>query len=756
MFFRRLRLLFIFRIFILKEATSKNQQNRHHESEFLETLSHDQIRELLLRDQTGIIQYVNLSFPAKSRQIYLSLRPVRSTLFKPQFSITVLHKNGSKTPLQTTPSNFFLGNVGGHVERKASALLVKDHWFISFVGEKGHVYSVEPDLEHYDLESTIPSSTMYQIMENHRAELPEANQHRQSKIQSLVYTIQQGIRQATIGTTLTKLASKRRTEEAMSKSIEIKQNHPRATMPNTSSPFCFLYHYLFQRNGRLSDSENRTLTATENQIFCNALTITDRKGWQKLGVEDPLTVASFLVFAYWQVNHMLWSGQTTDAQTSIKIDSIYVCDELPAFERRCEDAHDIFSNRNCVNVSDILYSLGPNQDNKAYCMVQVIAADDVGSFYGGALFPNQQSTANPESHSSADHQASWRPDNSQMSENLEGQLAQRSPRNIGVTTLLGRHQQVSSIGSRARIEPHAPETKGEKRHPRFMRDEHGQICGDGILYPDLEECEPVEMDQTDPCCTQTCRLRPSAACLPARHPCCTPDCRVAPATYMCKKEQHMYKRCVQLAIFCDGVNPTVCTRRKDLNMSVAEFEATMLQVPDSTACSRRGLCSSGECISKCDATTFRPSIDLQDLKLCICPETGHTDIPKEINFTDTCSACCHPGFNFNKSCNVTRDREPDGRLCVYENCSGLGCIRLDGTPDLIYHGVDSAVRNYTLGTLRKSPQKSDLPIFTIVRLTYWFLLMTVCFVFLAVVVKSMYSLRKVKRKRKVRFVETTV
>ncbi|RUS74967.1 hypothetical protein EGW08_017280 [Elysia chlorotica] len=755
MFLRRLIFIFLFRIFILEVATAVNQQNRNNESEFLETLSRDQIRELLVRDQTGIIQYVNLSFPAKSRQIYLSLRSVRSTLFNPHFSITVLHKNGSKTPLQTTPSNFFVGNEGGHVERKASALLVKDHWFISLVGENGNVYSVEPDLEHYDLESTIPSSTMYQIMENHRAELPEANQHRQSKIQSLVYTIQQGIRQATIGAALTQLASKRRTEEAMSKSIEIKQNHPRATRPNTRSPFSFLYHYLFQQNGRLSENENRTLTATENQIFCNALAITDRKGWQKLGVEDPLTVASFLVFAYWQVNHMLWSGQTTDAQTSIKIDSIYVCDELPAFERRCEDAHDISSNTNCVNVSDILYSLGPNQDNKTYCMVQVIAADDVGSFYGGALFPNQQSTANPESHSSADHQASWRPDNSQMSENLEGQLAQRSPRNIGVTTLLGRHQQVSSIVSRAQGDPRLPKskTKGEKRDLRFIQGELGQICGDGILYPGLEECEPTRID---PCCTRSCRLRPPAACSPAQHPCCTLDCQVAPSTYMCKKEQHQFKQCIKVATFCDGVNHTVCHKRDDLN--VYEFMATMIEVPDSTACSRRGLCSSGECISKCDATTFRPSIDLQDLKLCICPETGHVNIPKTMNFTDTCSVCCHPGFNFNRSCTVTRDREPDGRLCVYEHCPGLGCIRLEVKENISYHEANPlAIIDVSKSNNKNIESKILLLVPEVFRFFYWFFAGAMVF-FLILIAggQSVYTLGVVDKEPRVRFIETKV
>ena len=440
-------------------ANKAIQPNRKLTSKYLGTMSSDQIKEITLKDHAGLFQYVNLSFPFKGKHIKLTLKPDTSTLLKPHFVIKVFDINGTNTSFKRTSDNCFIGNVEGDVRQGANALLVRGLWFISFEGASGTMYNIEPDLKYSSSERITPSAAIYQITEIHKDEIRGARQHRLNNRWPSLHANLRRKRIVTtdhhvaIGTHL-KLESRKQAVNTSIASTQTKPYNLRSKMHNESVQpklASATYHHLIQQNNRLSNDKRQMLKTAVNKLSCNVLAITDKESWERFGIEDPITVASFLSFAFRQANRMLSLDQSMYNQAvKLKIEDIYVYDEFPddPFKSRCENTLRVSSDRTCVNVSALLCSLWSNQDNKAYCMVQVITAYDLGELFGTTVIPDKGYKEPPDYRSDADMQASERPVNTPMSENFEGEPGiQSQSRSIGVTSLLGCRQMLS-IGVR--------------------------------------------------------------------------------------------------------------------------------------------------------------------------------------------------------------------------------------------------------------------------------------------------------------------
>ena len=151
-----------------------------------------------------------------------------------------------------------------------------------------------------------------------------------------------------------------------------------------------------------------------------------------------------------------------------------------------------------------------------------------------------------------------------------------------------------------------------------------------------EECDAglLGSEDTDACCDENCKLRPTARCSDKNSPCCI-GCNFMSVGAKCRQEN--YATCEESA---------ACTGEK------AECPKS-LPMPDGTSCIERGKCKAGECIPYCET---------QGLQSCMCDTK-----------MDACMRCCRQ--NLNSTCFPIMDEQgnpdplKDGTPCYQGSCN---------------------------------------------------------------------------------------
>ncbi|KAL2098798.1 hypothetical protein ACEWY4_005278 [Coilia grayii] len=138
--------------------------------------------------------------------------------------------------------------------------------------------------------------------------------------------------------------------------------------------------------------------------------------------------------------------------------------------------------------------------------------------------------------------------------------------------------------------------------PVCFRPRNSKLCGNSRVE-EGEECDPGLLHlNDDPCCTASCKFRPSAQCSDRNSPCCK-NCMFESAQKTCQER----------------INAT-CKGRSECTGYSSECPAPG-NLPDETVCVDLGQCRNGECIPFCEA--------LHNLESCACNETD-----------DSCKVCC--------------------------------------------------------------------------------------------------------------------
>ena len=163
------------------------------------------------------------------------------------------------------------------------------------------------------------------------------------------------------------------------------------------------------------------------------------------------------------------------------------------------------------------------------------------------------------------------------------------------------------------------------------------FCGNLRVEGD-EECDAglLGSDNSDNCCDENCKLRPTAVCSDKNSPCCS-LCQPAGAGVTCRTSN--LATCEQEAT-CDGVSP-ICPP------SVA--------MQDGTTCVDRGTCRLGQCVGFCES---------RGLLSCQCDDEK-----------DACKRCCRSDNNSTCRAQLPVELLPDGTPCFQGLCDKGTCER---------------------------------------------------------------------------------
>ena len=170
---------------------------------------------------------------------------------------------------------------------------------------------------------------------------------------------------------------------------------------------------------------------------------------------------------------------------------------------------------------------------------------------------------------------------------------------------------------------------------RCFTEPEESFCGN-LRVEGEEECDAglLGSEDTDACCDENCKLRPTARCSDKNSPCCI-GCNFMSAGAKCRQEN--YATCEESA---------ACTGEK------AECPKSQPML-DGTSCIERGKCKAGECIPYCET---------QGLQSCMCDTKQ-----------DACMRCCRQ--NLNSTCFPIMDEQgnpdplKDGTPCYQGSCN---------------------------------------------------------------------------------------
>lgn len=161
-------------------------------------------------------------------------------------------------------------------------------------------------------------------------------------------------------------------------------------------------------------------------------------------------------------------------------------------------------------------------------------------------------------------------------------------------------------------------------------------CGNGIVDAG-EECDIQSLsgEDSDPCCTMECRLKPGARCSDFNHYCCE-GCQLKAPGSLCRERNA--NDCKEVTV-CDGMSSTC--------------PAIAPPVPDNSQCVDEGKCKSGACVPFCE------SIGMQS---CLCNDQNNQ-----------CNRCCRRSVNSTCEAVTPTQRLSDGTGCVYGFCDKGEC-----------------------------------------------------------------------------------
>uniref|UniRef100_A0A3P8V618 ADAM metallopeptidase domain 17 n=1 Tax=Cynoglossus semilaevis TaxID=244447 RepID=A0A3P8V618_CYNSE len=177
--------------------------------------------------------------------------------------------------------------------------------------------------------------------------------------------------------------------------------------------------------------------------------------------------------------------------------------------------------------------------------------------------------------------------------------------------------------------------------PSCFKERNVNVCGNSRVEPG-EECDPGLLNiNSDPCCSEDCRLRPGAQCSDRNAACCK-GCRFQAEGVVC---QEPINTTCKGHSYCTG-NSSECPPPED--------------APDHTECLDSGQCVSGECVPFCQAVL--------ELLPCACNETH-----------STCKVCCRSNSGL---CAPYREQGGNflflrkGKPCTVGFCDGAGkCMK---------------------------------------------------------------------------------
>ncbi|ELU11170.1 hypothetical protein CAPTEDRAFT_157290 [Capitella teleta] len=166
------------------------------------------------------------------------------------------------------------------------------------------------------------------------------------------------------------------------------------------------------------------------------------------------------------------------------------------------------------------------------------------------------------------------------------------------------------------------------------------FCGN-FEVEEGEECDVGLGVQSDPCCSDECKLRPGAKCSDLNHICCD-GCQVADNQKICHEAKN---GSCEAEGRCSGISLT-CPPPP--------------HKPDGTACLDRGECRSGQCLSMCES---------QGMVSCICESKENDQDESKKKLDNSCQYCCKK--NSNSPCEPFTG--PDGMLIDLDD--GIPCAR---------------------------------------------------------------------------------
>nr|KAI8744900.1 ADAM 17-like protease isoform X2 [Biomphalaria glabrata] len=179
----------------------------------------------------------------------------------------------------------------------------------------------------------------------------------------------------------------------------------------------------------------------------------------------------------------------------------------------------------------------------------------------------------------------------------------------------------------------------ELEESRFK--ENVPMCGNGKIDKD-EQCDSggLGISGLDPCCDNSCKLKPNATCSPVNWECCK-NCIIAPRDMVCR-----------------GASKEQC--KKEAKCSGYSFDCPASQNISDTPevkCIDEGVCKKGRCLSYCER-------HLADSVPCRCTQPGNE-----------CLRCCQQKGHNCQSVNAS-DFLTDGRPCSFGYCEAGKCIQV--------------------------------------------------------------------------------
>ncbi|XP_075552567.1 ADAM 17-like protease Tace [Dermacentor variabilis] len=161
------------------------------------------------------------------------------------------------------------------------------------------------------------------------------------------------------------------------------------------------------------------------------------------------------------------------------------------------------------------------------------------------------------------------------------------------------------------------------------------FCGNSLVE-EGEQCDAglIGSEDSDPCCDEECRLKPSAKCSDRNSPCCR-NCDYSQNGALCREAQ-----------------PNACKNEAYCTGRSAECPPSPPQKDDSP-CLDKGKCRAGDCMPYCET---RGEVS------CMCD----TEV-------DACKRCCRPSHN--ATCKPTEPMEilRDGTPCIHGYCEKGRC-----------------------------------------------------------------------------------
>ncbi|XP_015237938.1 PREDICTED: disintegrin and metalloproteinase domain-containing protein 17 isoform X2 [Cyprinodon variegatus] len=177
--------------------------------------------------------------------------------------------------------------------------------------------------------------------------------------------------------------------------------------------------------------------------------------------------------------------------------------------------------------------------------------------------------------------------------------------------------------------------------PSCFKERNVNVCGNSRVEQG-EQCDPGLLHfNSDPCCTEDCRLRDEAQCSDRNSACCK-GCRFQARGEVC---QEPIEATCKGHSYCTG-NGSECPPPEN--------------APDKTVCLDNGECRGGECVPFCQVVL--------KLEPCACNETN-----------SSCKVCC---WGKNGICSPFVDTKGDpvflrkGKPCTVGFCDGAGkCMK---------------------------------------------------------------------------------